>query len=156
MLQRNNFICKQAESVADCLIVNTAIEHSILGNDSNIVIVAEYIDLLVLLTALAPNSREIFFHKPAKGKQVQQHYSSKSLDYSPCLKEHVLLLHAISGCDTTSSFYGKGKTKLLDLVLQSPTLQEAAATFKQPNANIQEIYSSDVKLILACYSANTY
>ena len=36
-------------------------------------------------------------------------------ELAPALKTVLLLLHAFSGCDTTSSIFGYGKTKVLKL-----------------------------------------
>ena len=46
--------------------------------------------------------------------------------------------------------------KLANVFLQSQELQEAAITFKQPNADIQQIYNSGVKFILSYYGAKAY
>ena len=40
------------------------------------------------------------------------------------LKEHLLFLHSWSGCDTTSSIFGKGKGSLVNIMRKSPPLQE--------------------------------
>lgn len=34
----------------------------------------------------------------------------------PLLKEYITLLHAVSGCDTTSAFYNQGKLKFITIL----------------------------------------
>lgn len=105
------FSC-QGEADADTLIVQTAINIE----SKNVVVVSEDLDVLVLLTALTPNDREIYFRKPAKGKVLQKVFSSMSLEKtSPMCKKHIPFLHAFTGCDTTSAFYNRGKNKFVEI-----------------------------------------
>lgn len=75
-LAENKIFSCQAEADADRLIIETAINLQ----SENIVVVSEDVDVLVLLTALSPIDREIYFRKPGKGKIPQKVYSSKSLE----------------------------------------------------------------------------
>lgn len=157
VLEENSFKCKQANDDADTLIVTTAIEKTeIATNNSKVAILAEDVDVLVILAALTPGDREIFYIKPPKCKTPGATYSSKSLDHSPIIKENILFLHAMSGCDTTSAFYGKGKTKLGDVLKKSVELQDAAKIFKQPYASLDELVTSGIKCILALYGSKRY
>lgn len=89
-----NIFVKQADNDADVLIIETAIEQFNLTNTT--IVVGEDVDLLVLLTARTPTKSEI--------------YSSKSLSAFAKCQNHILFLHAITGCDTTSAFFRRGKT----------------------------------------------
>jgi hypothetical protein len=44
----------------------------------------------------------IYFLKPARGQQRTEMYYPKSLSAYPKCQNHILFLHAIIGCDTTS------------------------------------------------------
>lgn len=90
---------KQAQDDADTLIVTTAIELSL---TAQVVIVGEDIDLLVLLTALAPQERNIYFMKSGTGKIERKIYSSHLLQSQKGFQNMILFAHAFSGCDTTS------------------------------------------------------
>ncbi|CAH1110131.1 unnamed protein product [Psylliodes chrysocephalus] len=79
----------------------------------------------LILVALTPDNKEILCIKPPKGKTLGATYSPKSLDHLPVAKENILFLYAISGCDTTSAFYGKGKTKLAEILKKSTELEDA-------------------------------
>lgn len=93
---------------ADVLIIETAIEESKHGKTA--VIVGEDIDLLVILIGRTLfYDQEIFFRKVGKGNVKTEIYSSKSFDKYPNSKRHILFLHALSGCDTTSALFKKGK-----------------------------------------------
>lgn len=71
---------------------------------------SEDINVLVLLTVLSPTDRENYFLKPFKGKIPKKAYSSRSLEKAlPNCKQHILVLHAFTGCDTTSAFSQRGK-----------------------------------------------
>lgn len=67
-LEVEGFTVKQATDNANTFIVTTAIEVS---SSEEAVVVGEDVDLLVLLTALAPQERNIYFLKLGKGKAEQ-------------------------------------------------------------------------------------
>lgn len=136
-LTENSISSEQADGDADRLIVTTAIDSSF----SNVVIVVEDIDVLVLLIALTPDTKEIYFLKPPRGKTPQKVYSSDSLDELPNCKENVLFLHAFTGCDTTSAFFNKGKSKFATMFESRKSLQKAAEVFKQ-----KKVYKTLLKL----------
>ncbi|KAL4710241.1 hypothetical protein ACJJTC_005414, partial [Scirpophaga incertulas] len=149
-LADNNIFTCQAESDADKLIVDTAINLE----TKNVVIVSEDIDVLVILTALANESREIYFLKPSRDKVKQKIFSSKSLEKSlPKCKEHILFLHSLTGCDTTSAFFNKGKIKFAKNFEKHHDLHEFAKIFKNKNEDFNNIFQAGVACILALYGA---
>lgn len=149
-LSENNIFSCQAEDDADSLIVETAINLK----STNVFIVSEDIDVLVLLTALAPDDHEIYFLKPSRGKSVQKFFSTLSLDKTfPKCKQHILFLHALTGCDTTSAFYNRGKMKFAKIFEEREDLQNAAKIFKSVEDNEQIIIDAGLKCILALYSS---
>lgn len=110
-LQAVNITTKQARDDADVLIIETAIDESKLQKTT--VITGEDIDLLVILIGITlSHQQEIFFKKVGKGNVKTEIYSSKSFDKYPHSKKQILFLHAISGCDTTSALFRKGKKVL--------------------------------------------
>ncbi|GBL87993.1 hypothetical protein AVEN_83253-1 [Araneus ventricosus] len=85
----------------------------------------ENVDLLVLPTALTPDYMDILMLKEGKGKDKDRFYSSNDLQNSNLViecKKSILFLHAISGCDTTAGFYGKGKPQAVKLFDRSKYL----------------------------------
>jgi hypothetical protein len=113
VLTTENIAVKQAQNDADVLIIETAIEQ--LNATNTTVVVGEDINLLVLLTARTPIDKIIYFLKPGKAQQQTEIYSSKSLFAYPKCQNHILFLHAITGCDIISAMFRRGKTSVLKL-----------------------------------------
>lgn len=64
-------------------------------------------------------------------------------------KEVILFLYAVAECDKTSTFFNKGKVKVLKLF---QTLQTTAAkVFTTENCSVEDIFKHGFKFILAIY-----
>ncbi|GBL75114.1 hypothetical protein AVEN_194373-1 [Araneus ventricosus] len=104
---------------ANVHIVKTAIE-TYEKIKKQVVVIGQDVDLLVLLNALTPDYMDILMLKEGKDKIKYRFYSSKDLRNSNLVIEYareksILFLHAMSGCDTTLGFYGKGKLQAVQL-----------------------------------------
>lgn len=111
------------------------------------------IDLLVLLTALSPPETEILFIKPGRGRIATTLYSSHYLNNDTVLKDHILFLHAFSGCDSTSALFGKGKISLSKILKKEGDRNiQAATTFKSSEVSQFEISEAGNTIFLALYS----
>uniref|UniRef100_A0A1Y1NHX3 Uncharacterized protein n=1 Tax=Photinus pyralis TaxID=7054 RepID=A0A1Y1NHX3_PHOPY len=99
---------EQTAEDADRTIVKRAIEHA---HSESVIAVEEYIGILVILTALAPNSDQLFLIKPRKVKFETVFYSSIHLKISSKVKENILFLQAFSGYDSSSAIFRHGKMK---------------------------------------------
>ena len=141
-----NIIVKQADNDADVLIIETAIEQSNATNNS--IVVGEDVDLLVLLTARTPIDKIIYFLKPGKAHQPTEIYSSKSLSAYPKCQNRILFLHAITGCDTTSAFFRKGKTTAFKL-FEKRDLTDCAEVFQKIDSSPQDIVTNGICFLLA-------
>ncbi|KYN28694.1 hypothetical protein ALC57_01884 [Trachymyrmex cornetzi] len=107
---KDNISVTQAPDDADTLIVQTALSLT----NSKPVIVSEDIDVLVILSALCPHNREVYFLKPGRGKIERSIYlSTVALKSYPHSKNFILFLHAFSGCNTSSAFYNHGKNTFI-------------------------------------------
>ncbi|GBM25929.1 hypothetical protein AVEN_94370-1 [Araneus ventricosus] len=109
---------------ADVHIVKTAIE-TYEKIKKQAVVIGQDVDLLVLPTALTPDYMDILMLKEGKGKIKERFYSSNDLRNSNLViecKKSILFLHTISGCNTTSGFYGKGKLQAVQLFNHSKYL----------------------------------
>ncbi|GBN82980.1 hypothetical protein AVEN_232608-1 [Araneus ventricosus] len=85
-----------------------------------VVVIGQDVDVLVLLNALTPDYMDILMLKEGKGKIKDRFYSSEGLWNCNLViecKKSNLFLHAISGCDTTSGFYLKGKLQAVQLYI---------------------------------------
>ena len=64
---------------------------------------------------------------------------------------HLLLVHAWSGCDTTSATFGHGKTTLLKKLKASEVIQEISSVLCNPNALQEEIGQAGLRLFVILY-----
>lgn len=137
-LEKKSIKCKQGKGEADELIVETALENECSGLQK--VIVAEDVDVLVILTARAKADEEIYFLKLGKQNVNSVIYSSKSFELNyPNVGPYILFSHCFSGCDSTSAFYNKGKKKIIDLLDKRPDLREKIDIFYNKAADIDAI-----------------
>lgn len=148
-LIEDNVTVKQAVEDADVLIVTTAI--SLAAEYDAVEIIGEDIDLLVLMTSLA-QGLSIYFRKPGRGGAPDKLFTTSSYKYSA--PENLLLLHALSGCDTTSSLFGFGKTKFCTLFQNRPALNEIATIFKDHNASVSTIAEAGERILVALYGGD--
>lgn len=131
--------------------MQTAIQKS---QNLQVTIVGQDIDLLVLVIALSPADKDIFFLKPNIGKIKAKLFSSQNLQMQfTNVKSFILLAHAFSGCDTTSSVHGKGKKQLLKLLENNRNLDNAVAVFNSVNSNKSEVEKAGEKLFLILYGS---
>lgn len=151
-LQAANIATKQAKDDADVLIIETAMEVS--EKERTAIIIGEDIDLLVLLIGRTQSHhRQIFLKKIGKGTTSTLIYSSKSLDKYRLCKEHILFLHALTGCDTTSALFNKGKLKVMTMFEKHPDLTHSAQIFQAENCPPDTVFQNGKRFLLAMYGA---
>lgn len=149
VLQNKKFMVKQAIDDADTLIVKTAIEMS---NNGRTFVVGEDVDLLVLLTALTSEDKDTFLMKPGTGKINRKIFSPSEIKKSyQHIRDKILLAHAFSGCDTTSSIFQKGKLQIFKLLQKEFILDDVVKTFNNENAIQSEVRAAGETLFLMVY-----
>ena len=136
-LSDENIPVEQATEDADTTIVSKAIVGAC--HSDCVIVVGEDIDLLVILTALAPDSDRLFLMKPGKGKSETVFYSPAHFKMSKHVKDNILFLHAFSGCDSTSAIFRQGKMKFVKLLDKDAEVQKAVEVFKNRNATAEEV-----------------
>lgn len=144
---------RQSRDDADVLIVETAIEKSI---NNTTIIVGEDIDLLILLiarTQILDQPTSIFFKKPGKNNVETKIYSTESLNKYPHCKKNILFLHAMTGCDTTSTLFGKGKIKVMKMFEKRSDLHNSVEIFQQENCARDALVNAGIHFLLAMYGA---
>lgn len=147
-LSDNGFTVKQAYEDADRDIIATAVEVS--PRFESVVIVGEDTDLLVLMTHMAKNHQNVYFRKAGKGSTAAKLYSINSFKHKVLL-EHILFIHAFSGCDTVSAIFGMGKNRIINVLKQNRQLREGLKFFKNPNPSKNQIATSGENVIIALY-----
>ena len=74
------------------------------------------------------------------------------LKYHPIhLIKNILSIHALSGCDTVSSLFGVGKTKLAKVVAKNPDLATKLELFMDPLATEGELCANGKQIIASLY-----
>lgn len=140
---------QQAVEDADILIITTAL--MLAPSNEYVTVVGEDIDLLVILIGLcSPDIKNVFFLKPGKGKVSQTLYNPH-LAADKTLSDHILFLHAMSGCDTTSALFNQGKLKFLKVLQKNNDLQPVIDAFKDPHAHQDEIAEAGNVFLMALY-----
>ena len=97
-------------------------------------VIADDTDILVLLIYyFQPHMADIFLLSIAskRSKSGQKIVSLKNITdvTDPFIKENILVTHAWSGCDTTSSMYGHGTSKILKYLKGNKEVREINQTF---------------------------
>lgn len=155
-LQRIGITTLIAEEDADVPIVKTGIEQ--LKTRSNVIVVGTDTDLLVLLVALVPDNQSIYFCKQNTGKApTKVYYSIAKLIHKLDNKRKLLLFaYAITGCDTTSCFFGLGKNKAMEMIQTSKEAQTQALVFTHHGVSKEELRTNGEKFILNLYGLKRY
>ena len=141
-----------ATSDADVLIVQKAIESA---DNQDTTLVGDDTDLLVLLlyhTKLT--SYNLFFapepRKNAK-KRVWDIMKAKN-NLGPFTCKHILFLHALLSCNTTSRLFGIGKGDVLKKFKVNTRLQQSANVFDSVASTPSEVESAGEKALVAMYN----
>jgi len=66
-------------------------------------------------------------------------------------KEHLLFLHSFTGCDTTSSIFGKGKANLVNMCAKSEYIKEQAEIISCPWSEQSEVGLAAIKVFKMLY-----
>ena len=104
---------------ADSTICHTALDLAATG-EKGVVLIADDTDIFVML----------IYHWKSKMKNIIffQQKMLRGWNIAPLfprldkVKDHILFVHAMIGCDTTSVHYGKGKESFLNQILKSMML----------------------------------
>ncbi len=140
---------------ADCLIVKVALESA---QTTNTVVIGDDADLLVnLLHHADPNGPDLYFKPEAKSKKGPKSWnirkSKQTLDMKNPVCDNLLFMHAILGCDSTSSVHGIGKGSILKKV-QNQSFCDAAATFLRHDSSKESVIQAGEKAMIIIYGDN--
>ena len=151
-MQRKKIATFQAEADADYLlaskIVSLAAEETL-----PVVLVANDTDLLVLLVKHSPPLSNVYLMKESnpvtlyKINEIQEKIPLPHRDY-------LLVLHCLTGCDTTSAFFRKGKRIGYNVLMKMNTLElESLKVFTQENSSKEAIAQSGEKFYIKMYGS---
>ena len=147
----------QSEDDADTLIVLTAIQKT--QNYRKVIVIGEDIDLIVLLLTLSTTqSDQIVFLKPGRGKtETRWFYSIQTLkEKFQNMTPHFMFIHALSGCDTTSSIFQQGKLKYVKTFQKHSELQDSLLIFNNESSSADDILSVGQEFLLKLFNASKF
>ena len=133
---------------ADSTICHTALDLATTG-EKEVVLVADDTDIFVMLVYHWKSEMKniIFFQqKMLKGWNIASLFPRLEQ-----VKDHILFIHAMTGCDTTSAPYRKGKKGLLNQILKSKMLQSVSMTMQDIWAEQSEVGEAAVKCFVEMY-----
>ena len=138
---------KQAQADADALIVSTAlllaIKPVVVGTDT---------DLLVMLVAQATTNMDLYMlccKNPTTVYRV--HDIQGSIGNT---SKYLMVLHAITGCDTVSALYRQGKRKAFNLVHKKKEY-DLLDTFINAASTHQQVQQAGESFLLKLYGASS-
>ena len=148
-LRNNDITVINCAGDADTEIVSTALEYSTNTDDRRVIVVADDTDIAVmLLYHWKETMMDIIFYQ----QRMNRGWSMKTVSPSiNTIKDHLLFIHAMSGCDTTSAAFGKGKVGFLNLVKKSETLKDLSDTMNDVWADKNEIGMASITTFTLVY-----
>ncbi|KAJ8893800.1 hypothetical protein PR048_006401 [Dryococelus australis] len=119
----------------------------------SVVVIGDDVDLLVLLTALTPPDRNVYFMKPGRGNIEDKIYSTRQVQEVP-FSGSILFSHSFTGCDTTCAIFNKNKLTILKCFLKMPNETKAIADiFYDPTSTPDAVAQAGEKMFLTLYQA---
>eukprot|EP00111_Clytia_hemisphaerica_P013776 TCONS_00040538-protein len=140
---QNVYVC---EGDADTKIVSTALEVS---KGEPTIVVADDTDVAVMMA--------YHWTKDLKPLLFLSERTKKCWDIGACQtelgvnKEHLLFIHAWTGCDSTSAICGKGKVSFFNLIKKSEVLREVSEIFSDFWTSKEQIYEASINAFLELY-----
>ena len=91
--------------------------------------------------------------------ETKQHTLSMNVAREVLGREMCMCLpfvHAMSGCDTTSAFFGIGKVKHMKFLISSQKLRSGVLVFGDDNANTEDILDVGLEYVSLLYQGSTF
>jgi hypothetical protein len=141
---------------ADLLIVQTVISAAQTHIDKSTVVIADDIDVLILLCWHTKSTTPSIYFRPEPRQDNKKstrcwnvHEMRTAL--APRVTDNILFLHALLGCDTTSSLYGIGKKMGLKLICSNEVFLRQAKVFAEKNSTNEKIRVAGEKALIQVY-----
>ncbi|KAG1697371.1 hypothetical protein GQR58_005968 [Nymphon striatum] len=152
-LNENNCKTLHAESDADVLIVQTAVEAA---NLNTAVLVGDDTDLLILLCHhFKPGRFDLYFQPEPKVNSKKNRTWNIQLvkqDLGDAICDGILFIHAILSSDTTSHVHGFGKGASLKKFTTSKQFQNQASIFYNETSTKDDIIEAGEKALVLLYN----
>ena len=144
-----------AKADADLLIVLKAVE---VAKTTKTALVGDGTDLLFLLLYHAElQSFDLYFAPEPKKNSKCRTWDIKNVKakLGSLMCSHILFLHAMLGCDTTSRLYNIGKSTILKKFKAETILHQSAEIFNNPNSTAEEIESAGQMALVNIYNGKS-
>ncbi|KAB0797138.1 hypothetical protein PPYR_08132 [Photinus pyralis] len=149
MLVENGINVKFADGDADTLIVTTAVAISDNFPEGAVAVVSDDTDIMVLLIHYC--QKRLFMIRPGKLSKPNKVTNISALQQRlGDLKDVILSVHAMTGCDTTSAVFNKGKINLVNTV-QRKRLCNILKEFYNPHATKEKLEEITTQFFIAAY-----
>jgi len=136
---------------ADTLVAKVALQIaevnrivSVITNDTDI--------LILLLSHYNSEMSDIFMYSQ-RGRNINSIRAIASA-LRPLVLRRLLVIHAISGCDSTSRLFGHGKVSIFKKLSKARDIQLLIDTLESSNASHEEIRFAGCELLVFLYGGN--
>ena len=126
---------------------------SIASSGYSTVVVGTDTDLLVTLVSLVNVDSEIYMLCSSNPKQMYDIQAIKSKIGH--VSKYIMVLHALTGCDTVSALYRQGKTKAFKMLTEGK-LCDHLNVFLSNDSTHAAVQHSGEKFLLDLYNASSY
>ena len=159
-LQNCGIIVHQAESDADTLIVNVALQCAMQHDSKPIAVLAEDTDIFALLLYhRKTNMKPVYFISEAKKGRGGKMVGEKCFNVGEVQKEigtdacqRILVVHALGGCDSTSAIFGHGKGTIYNKIKDNKTgLHAHCMTLQNCDATDKDVCEAGNLLFINLY-----
>lgn len=144
-----------ADGDADYTIATTALK---MAEQVPVIVVSDDTDVLILLLHHASQDHnEVYFRPEPKWTAVKEGRCwaiQKTQSVIKPLNRDLLVLHAASGCDTTSYVYGVGKSTAVKLFSTLPIMSDVATVFMDPKATLDQVKSAGSRILCQFYRSD--
>ena len=147
---------------AEVMIVQTAIY---LGAKSNVTVIGEDTDLLVLLLYHAQKSEFNLYIRSDKEKKKASNKVSRTFNISACQEligrdicSNIIFLHAFTGCDSTSKFFKITKSAVFEKLISNQDFlcrfSKYAESFSKDGQPPDIIETAGISTMILLYDGN--
>ena len=157
-LKLSGFTIHQASSDADTLVVNCAL--ALAKHGTPVFVISNDTDILVLLIYQFTESMADIYMTSEGTQQALQSSKVTSIRSLRCavgsdVATQLLAIHALSGCDTTSAFFGHGKASVFKKISKSTSSLEQTEIIGSQTATRQAIVAAGLQLISFVYGGKS-
>ena len=155
-LKEADHIVKTSHDDADILIVYTALDFAV--EKIPVRVIAADTDVLIMLLYFRNNEMTniLMLSDSAQRKEKSlKVYNIKEIaeKLNHQILKYLLVIHAFTGCDTTSSIYDKGKNCILKLVTKYAKIRRLCDVFMGSHSTQEDVRNAGIDIFKALYGS---